>query len=963
DPAIGCKSATVDLPYTGKKDVNNAGRTCKRWDSRYDSPYKEFQDSHFPDGTKAAAANYCRNPNSKAGGIWCCHCDGCENCNEQGKDWDYCTVPNCIEGNPPPDTTCANLILPSSGSTYCRGYEVQYVAKVTGVTFKGASCEGVDAWVTYERRCDTQPPAILCAHPKPSAWKASYCRGDEIAYMTIVTNVTFIGAICGNANTWTTNELPITSTYWHILLDGVSPVFSYGEKCYFIPIDKSMKSDWLSAETFCSETTNGSIAMPESQDFLDMVNDNALNAGTHNKIWFGPNIIGENYKCAQTQCLKFWKYPHNGTQIPADLFLGGLPDKDKNRLCLFLELNKGNKIANEDCGKSDRIPLCEVNAVHNYPEGCVSEINIQADNRNYTYEYDNTTKPFPRGTIANVTCTVENDTLKCPRTFQAECGGLYGWFFLIGNMSHLEFCEPCRNCSSPPDPTPCTRFQDPEPESILYSHGDTVTYEILGTSGSISINTTCIDGEWEFLAIPEEFMEFDGKCYFLSSDTTDFVDAVKACQEFVGGDLAYPESPDQLNAIKNYSSDQPAHYYMAPHTTNLAYSCGNPTECSAAWTYPNGTNISEALFMTDEPDEAGGCIELFVLEGLRTASCNESKRYVCEINENLNVTMEPGDCVIPPPNTPCGIPIGDIHAAPFKEGESVNYTCPVPGSETQVICVNGTWIGGCEEDPNVFAIGDECYVTLQQKDTIENQTVFCNSLSEGYLAPARSFPSEVIDNLTAILGPDDSFFLGTHLTANPEAYTCKPQNCPSLWLDEKSNTLPVIHMGANKACLLLGKDGLATSQCQGKAFALCRVFTGIKNAKTFFGFEAHCYSISKSSDSLENATMKCEKEFNGYVSPAISSQTFIQLVEEKYNGMNLTGSIIFSTHLTNGIHNSGDNYGQHNSCVNYGQHNRRLNYGQHNRRLNYGQHNRRLNYGQHNRRLNYGQHSACFKCG
>ncbi|CAG0896148.1 unnamed protein product [Cyprideis torosa] len=694
---------------------------------------------------------------------------------------------------------------------------------MAGVTYIGATCEGVDFWVTYEQRCDTQPPDTPCAHPK-SALKASYCRGDEIEYMTIVTNVTFIGALCEYIDTWKTNEPPITKD--------VSPVFSYGDKCYYIPIDTNTKSDWLSAETYCSETTNGSIALPESQDFLNMVNDNALLAGTHNKLWFGPNIMGENYKCVQEACLAFWKYPHNGTQIPADLFLNGVPSHDKKRLCLFLEVNKDRKIENENCGKSDRIPLCEVNAVFTYTQECASGIDIQMENRSYTYEYDHAGPKFPRGTIANVTCTIENDTPKCQRSFQAECGGLYGWFFQIGNMSHLEFCEPCRECPSPPDPRSCTRFKDPNAQSLPYSHGDTVYYEVLGTSGSASVlimNTTCIDGEWEFLAIPQE-------CQTPPNE--------KICNStlFVNNTLAFLGDPP----------------YEVGTTAELICSLGTVrAECLGE---PHGW-----FFHNDSLENCGIC--------------------------------EPGDCVFPPPNTPCGIPIGDIHPAPFKEGEGVNYTCPVPGKEAQVTCENGTWVGGCEQDPNIFAIGDECYVTLPQKDTIENQAVFCNNLSQGYLAPARSFPSEMIDILTNILGPADSLFLGTHLTSNPEAYTCEPQKCESLWLDEKNRTLQVIHKGANK-CLVLEQDGLATYQCQGQAFALCRVFTGIENAKALFGFEDHCYSISKSSDSLEDATMKCEREFNGYVSPAISSQEFIELVEEKYNGMNMTGSIIFSTHLT-----------------------------------------------------------------
>ncbi|CAG0909039.1 unnamed protein product, partial [Cyprideis torosa] len=65
-----------------------------------------------------------------------------------------------------------------------------------------------------------------------------------------------------------------------------------------------------------------------------------------------------------------------------------------------------------------------------------------------------------------------------------------------------------------------------------------------------------------------------------------------------------------------------------------------------------------------------------------------------------------------------------------------------------------------------------------------------------------------------------------------------------------------------------------------------------------FEFGDYCYSIVKSSATLEDATVHCKNEYGGYVTPAISSLDFVQTVQEKYSAMNLNGSIIFSTHLT-----------------------------------------------------------------
>ncbi|CAG0904775.1 unnamed protein product [Cyprideis torosa] len=236
----------------------------------------------------------------------------------------------------------------------------------------------------------------------------------------------------------------------------------------------------------------------------------------------------------------------------------------------------------------------------------------------------------------------------------------------------------------------------------------------------------------------------------------------------------------------------------------------------------------------------GRCNELFDLDSLRTAPCNESKHFVCMIDESQNFAeecptplnpkicnsthfvfdeqpvavgtsypvgtvaeltcsrgtvqaeclgeplgwffhndslaacgiCEPGDCLYPPPKTPCGIPADEIHQAPFQDGESFKFNCP-QGNEANVTCMNGTWVGGCEEDPHVFGIGDECFVVRPQMDTIENQAVFCNNLSQGYLAPASSYPLGINDTLTDILGPAEHLFLGTQLTL----YWPSPQKC------------------------------------------------------------------------------------------------------------------------------------------------------------------------------------------
>jgi len=63
------------------------GYTCRPWSDG--SPYSvAMVDSNYPDGSVAAASNYCRNPDGAEGGPWC-------HTTDPDKRWDHCPVPLC----------------------------------------------------------------------------------------------------------------------------------------------------------------------------------------------------------------------------------------------------------------------------------------------------------------------------------------------------------------------------------------------------------------------------------------------------------------------------------------------------------------------------------------------------------------------------------------------------------------------------------------------------------------------------------------------------------------------------------------------------------------------------------------------------------------------------------------------------------------------------------------------------
>jgi len=74
----------------GTLSVTVTGKQCQKWSSN--SPhvvYSTYTDDKFPDGSRAAAKNYCRNPNPLfTHGVWCYTTDPYH-------EYDNCDVPLC----------------------------------------------------------------------------------------------------------------------------------------------------------------------------------------------------------------------------------------------------------------------------------------------------------------------------------------------------------------------------------------------------------------------------------------------------------------------------------------------------------------------------------------------------------------------------------------------------------------------------------------------------------------------------------------------------------------------------------------------------------------------------------------------------------------------------------------------------------------------------------------------------
>ena len=67
-----------------------SGKLCQAWTSNTPHMPIAWPDDQFPDGSRAAANNYCRNPDDDPGGLWCYTMD-------PSTSWEYCDVPLCLK--------------------------------------------------------------------------------------------------------------------------------------------------------------------------------------------------------------------------------------------------------------------------------------------------------------------------------------------------------------------------------------------------------------------------------------------------------------------------------------------------------------------------------------------------------------------------------------------------------------------------------------------------------------------------------------------------------------------------------------------------------------------------------------------------------------------------------------------------------------------------------------------------
>jgi len=68
-----CKLTELGREYMGTLSTTVNGRTCQAWASNTThQPNSAAQnDANYPDGSRVAARNYCRNPDSDPVGPWC----------------------------------------------------------------------------------------------------------------------------------------------------------------------------------------------------------------------------------------------------------------------------------------------------------------------------------------------------------------------------------------------------------------------------------------------------------------------------------------------------------------------------------------------------------------------------------------------------------------------------------------------------------------------------------------------------------------------------------------------------------------------------------------------------------------------------------------------------------------------------------------------------------------------------
>ncbi|CAH1791206.1 unnamed protein product [Owenia fusiformis] len=141
-----CKQDKLGSQYMGKISRTVNGIPCQRWDSQ--SPHSHGITT-VPDGSLAAADNFCRNPDNETGGPWCYTTDP----NER---WDYCGVPLC--------TVDVNDCKQDKLGT-------QYMGKIS-VTVNGRQCQRWDSQSPHSHSITTVPFGSLAA-------SENFCRNPD----------------------------------------------------------------------------------------------------------------------------------------------------------------------------------------------------------------------------------------------------------------------------------------------------------------------------------------------------------------------------------------------------------------------------------------------------------------------------------------------------------------------------------------------------------------------------------------------------------------------------------------------------------------------------------------------------------------------------------------------------------------------------------------------------------------
>ena len=90
-----CKLTQLGREYMGTLSQTVNGRTCQAWASNTPHvPISAAQnDTNYPDGSRAAARNYCRNPDSDTVGPWCYTTD-------PDVRWETCNLAYCGTSRP-----------------------------------------------------------------------------------------------------------------------------------------------------------------------------------------------------------------------------------------------------------------------------------------------------------------------------------------------------------------------------------------------------------------------------------------------------------------------------------------------------------------------------------------------------------------------------------------------------------------------------------------------------------------------------------------------------------------------------------------------------------------------------------------------------------------------------------------------------------------------------------------------